>query len=103
MHTVRRRCHCRSSAYTAMIARYHRVRHRALPCRAADLQYKNVRADYLGALWNVINWGNVESRLVRRVATPCTRRHHRARTSHGCYNNAARVHPCELVQDAVKK
>lgn len=37
----------------------------------ADLQYKNVRADYLGALWNVINWGNVESRLVCVPLSAC--------------------------------
>lgn len=27
------------------------------------LQYKNVRPDYLKAIWKVVNWGNVESRL----------------------------------------
>lgn len=26
------------------------------------LQYKNVRADYVKAIWNIINWKNVESR-----------------------------------------
>lgn len=26
------------------------------------LQYKNVRPDYLKAIWNVINWENVSSR-----------------------------------------
>ncbi len=27
------------------------------------LQYKNVRADYLKAWWNVVNWGEIEKRL----------------------------------------
>ncbi|XP_032881302.1 superoxide dismutase [Mn], mitochondrial isoform X3 [Amblyraja radiata] len=27
------------------------------------LQYKNVRGDYLKAIWNIINWENVEERL----------------------------------------
>ena len=27
------------------------------------LQYKNVRPDYLKAIWRVVNWGNVENRL----------------------------------------
>jgi Fe-Mn family superoxide dismutase len=31
------------------------------------LQYKNVRPDYLKAIWNVINWQNVESRLLKVI------------------------------------
>jgi Fe-Mn family superoxide dismutase len=27
------------------------------------LQYKNVRPDYLKAIWKVVNWENVEQRL----------------------------------------
>lgn len=27
------------------------------------LQYKNVRPDYVKAIWNVINWENVDERL----------------------------------------
>jgi Fe-Mn family superoxide dismutase len=27
------------------------------------LQYKNVRPDYLKAIWKVVNWANVEQRL----------------------------------------
>lgn len=29
----------------------------------ADLQYKNVRPDYLNAIWNVVNFGDVSRRL----------------------------------------
>ncbi len=29
------------------------------------LQYKNVRADYLKAIWNIINWKNVEERFIQ--------------------------------------
>lgn len=32
------------------------------------LQYKNVRADYLKAIWSIINWKNVESRFSEAVA-----------------------------------
>lgn len=28
------------------------------------LQYKNVRADYVKAIWSIVNWKNVEKRLV---------------------------------------
>lgn len=28
------------------------------------LQYKNVRADFVSALWKIVNWADVESRLV---------------------------------------
>lgn len=27
------------------------------------MQYKNVRPDYLKAIWNIVNWQNVEQRL----------------------------------------
>ena len=27
------------------------------------LDYKNVRPDYLNAIWDVVNWSNVEGRL----------------------------------------
>jgi hypothetical protein len=30
----------------------------------ADLQYKNVRPDYLNAIWSIINFGDVSKRLV---------------------------------------
>lgn len=29
------------------------------------LQYKNVRADYLKAIWDVVNWGNVAERFAK--------------------------------------
>lgn len=32
------------------------------------LQYKNVRADYVKALWQIFNWGNVEERFVKASA-----------------------------------
>jgi Fe-Mn family superoxide dismutase len=35
-------------------------RHLRVP---ADLQYKNMRADYLTAIWGVFNWGDVAKRL----------------------------------------
>ena len=28
------------------------------------LQYKNVRADYVKAIWNIVNWKNVEERFI---------------------------------------
>jgi Fe-Mn family superoxide dismutase len=28
------------------------------------LQYRNVRPDYLKAIWNVVNWKNVEARYL---------------------------------------
>jgi superoxide dismutase, Fe-Mn family len=31
------------------------------------LQYKNVRADYLKAIWTIINWTNVEERLTQAL------------------------------------
>ena len=27
------------------------------------LQYKNVRPDYVGAIWNVVNWADVAARF----------------------------------------
>jgi Fe-Mn family superoxide dismutase len=32
------------------------------------LQYKNVKADYLGAIWNVINFKEAEERLLKAIA-----------------------------------
>ena len=32
------------------------------------LQYKNVRPDYLKAIWQVVNWTNVEERLKKAMA-----------------------------------
>ncbi len=32
------------------------------------LQYKNVRPDYLKAVWNIINWKNVADRLAAAKA-----------------------------------
>jgi len=32
------------------------------------LDYKNVRADYVKAFWNIVDWGNVQSRLANAVA-----------------------------------
>ena len=29
------------------------------------LQYKNVKADYVDALWNIVNWDNVADRFTR--------------------------------------
>jgi Fe-Mn family superoxide dismutase len=29
------------------------------------LQYKNVKADYVSALWNIVNWRDVSRRLVQ--------------------------------------
>jgi Fe-Mn family superoxide dismutase len=34
------------------------------------LQYKNVRPDYVDALWNVVNWQDVDLRYQRAVAGP---------------------------------
>ncbi len=35
------------------------------------LDYKNVRADYVKAFWNIANWGNVQARFVAaRTKTP---------------------------------
>ena len=31
------------------------------------LQYKNVKADYVKAWWNVVNWADVAARLRRRA------------------------------------
>ncbi|AZZ38929.1 superoxide dismutase [Acidipropionibacterium jensenii] len=33
------------------------------------LQYKNVKADYVTAWWNVVNWADVEARLARAKGT----------------------------------
>jgi Fe-Mn family superoxide dismutase len=32
------------------------------------LQYKNVRADFVGALWNIVNWPDVQERFKRAAA-----------------------------------
>jgi Fe-Mn family superoxide dismutase len=32
------------------------------------LQYKNVKADYVKAWWNVANWGNVQARFNAALA-----------------------------------
>ena len=29
------------------------------------LQYKNVKADYVNAWWNVVDWANVQERFTR--------------------------------------
>jgi Fe-Mn family superoxide dismutase len=29
------------------------------------LQYKNVKADYVDALWNIVDWANVADRFTR--------------------------------------
>ena len=36
------------------------------------LQYKNVKADFFGALWNIVNWGDVQERFakVRTLTLP---------------------------------
>ncbi|WP_062316346.1 superoxide dismutase [Demequina maris] len=33
------------------------------------LQYKNVKADYVNAWWNVVDWGNVQQRFITATAT----------------------------------
>jgi Fe-Mn family superoxide dismutase len=33
------------------------------------LQYKNVKADYMKAFWNVVNWADVQDRLSTATAT----------------------------------
>ena len=33
----------------------------ALPL--TDLQYKNVRPDYLNAIWSIVNWSDVAARV----------------------------------------
>ncbi|MDN4474603.1 superoxide dismutase [Demequina sp. SYSU T00192] len=33
------------------------------------LQYKNVKADYVNAWWNVVDWGNVQQRFTTATAT----------------------------------
>jgi Fe-Mn family superoxide dismutase len=33
------------------------------------LQYKNVKADYVSAWWNVVDWANVEQRFITATAT----------------------------------
>ncbi|WP_062466508.1 superoxide dismutase [Demequina maris] len=33
------------------------------------LQYKNVKADYVNAWWNVVDWGNVQHRFITATAT----------------------------------
>jgi len=30
---------------------------------AYNLQYKNVKADYVQAFWNVVNWAHVQARF----------------------------------------
>lgn len=39
-----------------------------LPQHAYYLQYKNVRPDYLKAIWRIVNWENVEQRLAAAKA-----------------------------------
>ncbi|MGU3498968.1 Fe-Mn family superoxide dismutase, partial [Mycobacterium sp. C31M] len=32
------------------------------------LQYKNVKADYVKAFWNVVNWADVQDRYARATS-----------------------------------
>ncbi len=37
------------------------------------LQYKNVKADYVNAFWNVVNWADVQQRFAAAIQTRATR------------------------------
>ncbi|HLB53362.1 MAG TPA: Fe-Mn family superoxide dismutase, partial [Chlamydiales bacterium] len=32
------------------------------------LQYKNVRADYVQAIWQIFNWTNIEDRFAKAIS-----------------------------------
>jgi Fe-Mn family superoxide dismutase len=34
------------------------------------LQYKNVKADYVTAFWNVVNWADVQDRFIAATGRP---------------------------------
>lgn len=51
--------------------------HGAVPLLVIDvwehaycLQYRNLRADFVNAIWNIINWPDVAGRLAAQAARP---------------------------------